>query len=171
MVWSINLVGGPASGKSTIAAQVFAELKHRHYEVELVTEVAKDMVWDEHYFAMENQIYMLGQQYHRIHRLLGKVDYIVTDAPILLELYYGRTMPKSFLDLVMDLHRKTPSLNVFLKRPSAYSAKGRQQTKEQAIQVDKDLRSAMDSRGILYLELEATRDAYKDIVEEVLSLC
>jgi adenylylsulfate kinase-like enzyme len=34
---AINFYGGPGSGKSTMAAAVFAELKSRNVEVELVT--------------------------------------------------------------------------------------------------------------------------------------
>ena len=43
----INLFGNPGSGKSTVAAYLFSELKSRGLEVELVTETAKDLVWDE----------------------------------------------------------------------------------------------------------------------------
>ena len=43
----INLFGGPGCGKSTIAAELFAILKKQGYEVELVTEYAKDKVWEE----------------------------------------------------------------------------------------------------------------------------
>lgn len=156
----INIICGPCGGKSTTAAATFAELKYRHHEVELVTEVAKDLVWDEHYFAMDNQIFMLGQQYHRIHRLLGKVKFIVTDAPILLELYYGKNMPKSFLDLVMDLHNGMDNLNFFLERPDVYSGKGRRQSLEQAKQVDKEILDAMLDRDIPYTTLVANREAH-----------
>ena len=43
----INIFGNPGSGKSTIAAYLFTALKSRNIEVELVTETAKDLVWDE----------------------------------------------------------------------------------------------------------------------------
>ena len=41
----INIFGNPGSGKSTIAAYLFTELKSRNIEVELVTETAKDLVY------------------------------------------------------------------------------------------------------------------------------
>ena len=43
----INLFGGPGCGKSTTAADLFARMKLRGLSVELVTEYAKDVVWDE----------------------------------------------------------------------------------------------------------------------------
>ena len=37
----INIFGGPGTGKSTLAAYIFHNLKCRHVEVEVVTEYAK----------------------------------------------------------------------------------------------------------------------------------
>ena len=42
----INLYGGPGTGKSTTAAHVFALLKQRDVNAELVREYAKDIVWE-----------------------------------------------------------------------------------------------------------------------------
>ena len=38
----INLIGGPCSGKSTIAAELFARLKKMGVHCELVSEYIKD---------------------------------------------------------------------------------------------------------------------------------
>ena len=38
----INLFGGPGCGKSTTMARLFADLKARGYNVEMVSEFAKD---------------------------------------------------------------------------------------------------------------------------------
>ena len=43
----INLWGAPSSGKSTGASYLFSELKLKGYNVELVTEFAKDLTWEE----------------------------------------------------------------------------------------------------------------------------
>lgn len=48
----INLYGSPGSGKSTAAAYIFSKLKMKGVECELVTEVAKDLVWDENSKAL-----------------------------------------------------------------------------------------------------------------------
>lgn len=42
----INLFGVPGAGKSTGAAYIFARLKMLGINTELVTEFAKDKVWD-----------------------------------------------------------------------------------------------------------------------------
>ena len=55
---------------------------------ELVTEFAKDKVWEESKAVFQNQQYIFGKQYFRLTRLEGKVDVVVTDSPILLSAYY-----------------------------------------------------------------------------------
>ena len=42
----INLFGAPGAGKSTGAAYVFSQLKAAGVNAELVTEFAKDKVWE-----------------------------------------------------------------------------------------------------------------------------
>ena len=56
----VNLFGAPGSGKSTAAAYIFALLKMAGINAELVTEFAKDKVWEEAKAAFENQQYLFG---------------------------------------------------------------------------------------------------------------
>lgn len=169
MTQVINLLGGPGSGKSTVAAATFAELKYQQKEVELVTEFAKDLVWERSWSPMENQIYMLGQQYHRLHRLIGKVDFVVTDAPILLQLYYGRNMPASFQQLVLDLYGEMNNHNFFLVRPEQYNPNGRRQNKSEAEEVDKYLCWKMGLHGLPAEHIVTNRDAPQEILKRVLA--
>jgi len=66
-----NLVGSPGSGKSTLAAFVFAKLKMIGVNCELVTEFAKDKVWEKNNEALSNQIYIFAKQYYRMSRCTG----------------------------------------------------------------------------------------------------
>jgi tRNA uridine 5-carbamoylmethylation protein Kti12 len=79
----ISMIGGPGTGKSTLAAEIFARLKRDHYDVELVTEYAKDLTWNEAQKVLQNQVYVFAKQQHRFWRLKNKVDIVVTDSPIL----------------------------------------------------------------------------------------
>lgn len=63
----VNLYGAPGSGKSTAAAYIFSKLKMQGVKCELVTEVAKDLVWDENAKALQNQAYVFGKQFYRTH--------------------------------------------------------------------------------------------------------
>lgn len=66
----INLFGGPAAGKSTAATGIFCLLKMHWVRCELVTEFAKDLVWEERYKTLKNQQCVFGKQYHKIWRVL-----------------------------------------------------------------------------------------------------
>lgn len=90
----VNLCGAPGAGKSTGAAYIFSKLKMAGINAELVTEFAKDKVWEGSQAVFENQLYMLAKQYFRITRCENKVDVIVTDSPILLSLIYGQNNKK-----------------------------------------------------------------------------
>ena len=52
----INLTAQPGAGKSTLAAATFAKLKMLGINCELVTEFAKDKVWENNKMALSNQI-------------------------------------------------------------------------------------------------------------------
>lgn len=62
MTMYVNLFGGPGAGKSTTAASLFAEMKKLGKNVELVTEVAKDFVWEERQKTLEIQPYITVKQ-------------------------------------------------------------------------------------------------------------
>lgn len=42
----VNLIGSPGTGKSTIASELFAKMKWEGFDVELVSEYAKELVWE-----------------------------------------------------------------------------------------------------------------------------
>lgn len=56
MMKVINLFGGPGSGKSTLAAGLFERMKIQGLSVELVTEYAKDMVWERRGNILDDQL-------------------------------------------------------------------------------------------------------------------
>ena len=58
---AINFFGAPGSGKSTLSAIVFAKLKMMGVNCELVTEFAKDKVWEKNNEALSNQIYIFAK--------------------------------------------------------------------------------------------------------------
>lgn len=125
----INLFGNPGSGKSTVAAYLFSELKSRGLEVELVTETAKDLVWDEDRKRLSNQMYVFSTQLHRVDRLIGKVQYIITDSPLLLQIgyYKERHLPasKAFKKLCIAYNKRYNNINIWLKTNKNISQVGR----------------------------------------------
>lgn len=125
----INLFGGPGTGKSTTAALVFGRLKQMGANVELVTEFAKDLVWEDRR-TIECQPYIFGKQLWRTQRLEGKVDAVVTDSPLLLSAVYGSVLGEHWIEFVREQMAQFDNTNIFLVRDNEahpFSTNGRTQ--------------------------------------------
>lgn len=163
----INLYGGPGTGKSTNAARIFTLLKDKGEEVELVTEFAKDLVWEQRSFTLENQVYVFAKQYHRLYRLLGQVDFIVTDSPILQGCVYDTSESNELQDLVLHSHQQMNTINICLTRSKEYQPIGRMQTEEEAKQLDKMIRDKLTELGVPYVEIPAGTEGCDKILSMI----
>ncbi len=163
-----NLFAGPGSGKSTLASGLFYELKMRGHNVELAPEYAKELVWAERQKDLTIQPYVFGKQYHRIARLLGKVEAIITDSPILLcQMYAGENYPQSFHWCIKDLHDRLNNINYFVVRCKEYNPIGRNQTEEQAIELDECVHALLMNNNIKYDEVDGTAEGLRFLVDDV----
>ena len=179
----VNLIAAPGTGKSTIAAGIFENLKWNNVNAELVTEFAKDKVWEENPapFKDGGQLYLLGKQFYRMHRCRGNVDVIVTDSPLCLASYYLRqihdpqviTDVKSFDNIVKNLIDSFDNMNFFLNRKKKYNPKGRFQTEEESDKIALELWDFFtDNKDCNYTvsmeKLDGTKETRDLIVEKVL---
>ena len=151
----ISLFGGPGTGKSTTRAKVFALMKDNRINVEEVTEYAKDLTWDENYATLADQLTVLATQNRRQNRLIGKVDWCVTDAPLLLGLNYvvPDYLPATFSDLIFELWSGYENYNFFIKRTKPYKKVGRTQSPEEAMAKDAEIKDMLLKHGIPFIEL------------------
>lgn len=140
----ICLYAGPGAGKSTTAAGLFHLMKIKHMSVELVTEFAKDVIWDNNYDLLKDQLFIFANQNRKLERLINKVEYIITDSPLLLTLIYmSDDYPKSFRLFVLDIIGRYHNINIFINRVKPYIQTGRVQTKEQAEEIDEKIKSIL----------------------------
>lgn len=162
----VNLFAGPGAGKSTGAAYVFSELKLRGIDCELVTEFAKDKVWEDNKEVFKNQFYITGKQSFKISRCYGKVDFIITDSPILLGSIY--TDSDKFKDAVIEEFNKYNNLNIFIDRVKAYNPNGRNQTEEESKEIDNNLKEFLYKNNIDFISVPGNEAGYGRIIEEIL---
>lgn len=164
----VNFFSGPGAGKSTVASGLFHEMKTKHYSVELVTEYAKDLVWEERKKTLNDQLYITATQNHRIQRLVGEVDYVITDSPILLGLLYA---PKhyyiKFCPFVWEVFNSYTNVNVLLNRVKPYITKGRNQTELEAIKISNELEDMLIQNDIKYLKYDADENVISKIMKEI----
>lgn len=151
----INFFGGPCSGKSTAAAGLFYIMKKAKYNVELVTEFAKDLVYEENHKALSEQNYVFANQEYRLSRLKNKVDFVITDSPLILSLIYVKNYPYSFHSFCVDMFDQYDNLNLFIQRNHNYVEEGRTQSEEEAKNIDRDIRHYLREYNYNYKIYEA----------------
>lgn len=164
----INIYGGPAAGKSTVAAGLFYELKKKGYDCGLVTEMATELVYDEAFNVMNDQIYLFGEQWHRTFRMLGKVDFIITDSPLLMNIVYDKQNDDDFRKFINSRIHKLKSLDFFVNRSNAFSEVGRIHNLEQSKEVDKTIKELAKKNDVDLIEVEQENSVDK-ILEIILN--
>ena len=163
----INLYGGPGTGKSTTAAALFALMKREGYNVELVTEFAKDLVWTERNKELGDQIYIFGKMYHKLWRLRDKVDYAINDSPLPLCAYYDRENIPGFKELIIERYNSFDNYCFELVRNFSYQKEGRYQTEEEANNVHTELINFATDCGMKMVKIDGTLPPEKQILEYI----
>lgn len=139
----INILGGPGVGKSTVAAELFANMKKKGMKVELIHEIAKDFVWERWDHIFREQDYIFAHQHRLQRRLVGHdIDYVVIDSSLILGLFYTPDdFPPSFKQFLIDVYHSYDNMNIFLQRSDQipYVQSGRNQNEEQARDIDQQV--------------------------------
>lgn len=163
----VNLFAGPGAGKSTAAAYIFSQLKMKGINCELITEFAKDKTWEKNYSALRCQEYVFGKQSYKMDRCRDQVDVIITDSPLPLGIFYNQNpvLGRHYESLVMDVFNTYDNLNFFINRKKPYNPVGRNQTEEEAKEIDERIKTFCQKHDISYLIKDGTELGYIDIAD------
>lgn len=161
----VSMHAGPGTGKSTTAAQLFALLKHRGHKVELVTEFAKDLCYEQNPL-IQDQLYILAEMNRRFYRLQGQVNIAVTDCPLTLGLVYGKGIYAEpwFRDTTLRLRANYDNFDVFLQRVKPYQRYGRYSTEDEARALDTLIHASLPAFDI---QLPADENAARTLVPHI----
>ena len=157
----IFLHGAPSSGKTTIMAGLFYKMKKNRHDVEMVIESAKSFVWEGRMEALKCQPFVSSDQLWNIEKLIGKVDYIITDSPFMLAaiygpIYTGDKYPQSFYDSMIEYHKKIMGYDFVLERGFPYEQNGRVQDEEEASDIHSRILHILHTNGIQYMVMTNT---------------
>lgn len=162
MTQVINLFGGPGIGKSTLSSGLFYEMKNMGLNVELVQEYVKKWAWQGKSPGPFDQIYLLGKQANSEYSLYGKVDFIITDSPILLYPFYEQYYNDFDLDkcIIQEVAFKfidkatnngIKHYNFILERFKPYNPEGRfQKDEREALEIDQLIKDFIVDNQINY---------------------
>lgn len=163
--------GGPGVGKSTTAAGLFYEMKKAGLNVELVTEYAKDMVFEGRKNILEDQTYIFAKQQRRISRLRGHgIDWVITDSPIPLGLVYTQddSLGDEFAELVMKIFKGYDNHNYLLQRNVQYNPIGRNQKDvEEARVFDRKVTALLERWKVDFRTILGGERAVRTILDDV----
>lgn len=145
----INFHGGPGVGKSTAAAYMFYQLKSSGHSVELVREFVKGWAWEKRSISHYDQFFLPAKQMQLESALYGKVDWLVTDSPVLLNVVMAErsstrdishsvqtTVHAFYEHAKQEGHHHT---HVMLTRERPYQAEGRYQDETEARKIDEEI--------------------------------
>lgn len=138
---------------------------------ELVTEFAKDKVWENNTEVFKNQAYLFGKQSYRMSRCRDKVDVIVTDSPLPLSIFYNNnsSLTENFNNSIMDVFNSYNNVNYFLLRTKPYNSAGRHQSEEESDALKKPMIAMLKKYNIDYIEVKGEISGYDWIVNDLLS--
>ena len=124
MIPRINLYGGPGVGKSTLAAKLYSHMKRNGANVELVQEEVKQWAYEKRQIHPWDCVPLFGRQLEREQRLFQNgVRQIITDSPLLLNVFYSQTSHgcpahRPLADICKTFEKSWPSIHFLVRRPA-----------------------------------------------------
>lgn len=168
----VNCFGGPSVGKSTMALGVTFALKLMQIPVEIVPEVAKEMLLEGRKRPLlEWQAYVTAKQHRNLDRSRKDVEVVVTDSPILTGCFYKSSGYSDLFDQFwLERHREMYSINFLITRDYSrpYDPIGRYQTEEQAKQVDLNISEWLTRYGVGHHIIEGSSAGMATILDLIL---
>ena len=165
----INFAGAPGAGKSTMAARVFAELKMRGVNAELINEFAKDKTLEHNSTELNCQEYIFGKQSYKLTRCRDQVDVIVTDSPLFLGLLYNHNpvLDYHFSHTVINVFNSYTNITYFINRVKPYNPAGRNQTEEESDALVTRIHNLLHNFNIPYVEIPGDDTGYTQVMSDI----
>ena len=171
----INMISGPCSGKSVLAADLFVHMKKKGMHVEYLQEYAKKLVWLKDFDMLNNQ-HLVSYKYYKSIKALSEcneLEYIILDSSLLNGLYYNRNnlnnlsnMEKTEL-LILKYFEEFENINLFVKRGKhEYEQAGRIETEQESKSIDIHLEKILSHYEISYTTVQIGEE---DTIEKILS--
>jgi len=167
----INLIGGPGIGKTTISALLFAQLKIDGYICEYVQEYAKKLVWTCDFETLNDQYIVSKTQCELLKHINGRVDFIITDGPLIHGIYYNRynthnTSNVSKVDAFIQKNiAEFRNINIVMGRVDRpYERDGRIESEEESRAIDRIMVDILNEYGHKYRAFPAETQHIPDII-------
>lgn len=176
MTITINFFGAPGAGKTTLATGVFSAMRRKGISAEFVPEFTKELVRERPHL-LNNQALIFGEQLRRTAELCGKVPFIVTDSPLLMQTVYAQR--SGWKGLAGDIPyvstytwasgRSVNFACLLPERDEAYEEEGRAQSVDQARALQDEILEMLDVLSVEFEMIDArTPKIIKRCVKHIL---
>jgi nicotinamide riboside kinase len=152
----VNLMGGPGTGKSIMASDLFSAIKREGISCDVAWEYIKRKLREKAVKVIQSQIYIFGKQQFQLFSMKDEVDVIITDSPLFNSCIYDKTKCPELKALVLKEYNKYNNLLYVIERDPAYTyeQEGRYQDLEGAKLVDAEIIQFLKENNIPYTSIK-----------------
>lgn len=170
----INIIAGPGAGKSTLVALLFGKMKVQRFDIEMVHEYAKSLVWLKMFEELNNQYHVSLSQFKLLKSLDGVVDYIITDGSLLHGVHYNKSNINNVSNIekteaaIKEYYNKFDNINIFIERADfGYEEKGRIENEKEAIEADIALENILINLDLDFLKITGAEENIPEIIKYI----
>ena len=162
----VQILGSPASGKSTAALGLCTKLKCMGVDAILSLEYIKPLIYKGIKITPYTQYHIFGHEVEQEATLFNKVSCVISDSSPLLATFYQWYYNKNdtLKEACYDFYKKAEEkdgvkfINFLLPHREEYSEGGRFQNKEESIEIEGLLKTYLRLNGYSYIYLDCTDD-------------
>ena len=156
----VQILGSPASGKSTAALGLCTELKCRGIDAIPSLEYIKPLIYKGIKITPYTQYHIFGHEIEQEASLFNKVSVVISDSSPLLACFYqwyynkNNTLREACRDFYRTAEEKdgVKFINFLLPHREEYSGSGRFQNKEESIEIEELLKNYLNEESYPYIE-------------------
>lgn len=167
----ISFWGGPGAGKTSMASKLYAEMKARSYKVHFSEESINPWIYQGRVPPKGyDDLLLFAQQIHTEEVCLNprkpgakspRADFIITDCPPLMCCVYNRHRKVPYHDQLVEIalayENTYPSVHIFVDRPRDYDKSSRFHTREEAEEIDQEMKDCLDQHQLEYRLFHVTK--------------
>ena len=144
-------------------------MKINKMKVEIVTEFAKELVFERRENVFGDQNYIFAEQTRRIKRLEDhQLDFVITDSPMPLPVFYDdRVDSHHFPAFVFSEFNKFNNVNYLLRRRHTFEVFGRRHNENDAIRIDQELEQFLIDNNVDYTAVDAHPTTPEIILQDI----